>query len=64
MYQGRTSATTGCGIQRNVKEQGINADEVIALRSEYMQTMKASAEAITTEFDGKKVSEYPVLLFL
>lgn len=41
--------------KETLKEQGINADEVIALRDEYMQTMKASAEAITTEFDGKKV---------
>ncbi|MEZ9999769.1 DUF3299 domain-containing protein [Vibrio lentus] len=42
-------------FKETLKEQGINADEVIALRDEYMQTMKASAEAITTEFDGKKV---------
>ncbi|MFS1961614.1 DUF3299 domain-containing protein [Vibrio lentus] len=42
-------------FKETLKEQGINADEVIALRDEYMQTMKASAEAITTDFDGKKV---------
>ncbi|MFS1860947.1 DUF3299 domain-containing protein [Vibrio lentus] len=42
-------------FKETLKEQGINADEVIALRDEYMQTMKASAETITTEFDGKKV---------
>ncbi|CDT08438.1 DUF3299 domain-containing protein [Vibrio coralliirubri] len=42
-------------FKQTLKEQGVDADEMIALRDEYMQTMKANAEAITTEFDGKKV---------
>ncbi|MCZ8499667.1 hypothetical protein O9929_24345 [Vibrio lentus] len=28
-------------FKETLKEQGINADEVIALRDEYMQTMKS-----------------------
>ena len=42
-------------FKQTLKEQGVDADEMIALRDEYMQTMKANAEAITTEFDGMKV---------
>ncbi|MCY9863747.1 DUF3299 domain-containing protein [Vibrio coralliirubri] len=42
-------------FKQTLKEQGVDADEMIALRDEYMQTMKANAETITTEFDGKKV---------
>ncbi|MCZ8489865.1 hypothetical protein O9992_30875 [Vibrio lentus] len=43
-----------------LKEQGINADEVIKnFRDEYMQTMKASAEAITTEFGWRCAVRVP-----
>ncbi|MEZ9722647.1 lipid II flippase MurJ [Vibrio splendidus] len=49
-------------FKQTLKEQGVDADEMIALRDEYMQTMKANAEAITTELMARKY-EFPVSSF-
>ncbi|MGR5166306.1 DUF3299 domain-containing protein [Vibrio astriarenae] len=38
-----------------LKEQGIDAEQALQARQDYMQEMQASARAVNTEFDGKTV---------
>ncbi|MDN2482483.1 DUF3299 domain-containing protein [Vibrio agarivorans] len=38
-----------------LKEQGIDAEQALQARQNYMQEMQASARAVNTEFDGKTV---------
>jgi len=42
-------------IKKQLKIEGVDADELLKSREMYIQAQKKAAETITTEFDGKKV---------
>ncbi|ROV60581.1 DUF3299 domain-containing protein [Vibrio ponticus] len=42
-------------LKAALKSEGLDADELLALRSEYIQSQQRAAETVTDDFNGKKV---------
>lgn len=42
-------------LKEEMKTEGLNADELLALRSEYIKSQQRAAETVTHDFNGKSV---------
>jgi hypothetical protein len=54
-YDDPEAAADLAALKENLKADGLDTDELLKLRAEYIENQKKIAETVTTEFDGQKV---------